>query len=142
MNNCVGESNQKFFVLFTLYIALMSLYAILIVCHHFVICVDVDFRGCSWLPPAATVILLIIVLFEGILFFLFTAAMCGTQMCSIWGDETTIESLKGRAEVPRTWIRRTQLSGIRSVFGARVSIDWLSPLSRPRLWWREKLRTV
>ncbi|XP_061570785.1 palmitoyltransferase ZDHHC3-A-like isoform X2 [Cololabis saira] len=42
VNNCVGENNQKYFVLFTMYIALVSLHALLMVVFHFLYCFEDD----------------------------------------------------------------------------------------------------
>ncbi|KAI7697973.1 Palmitoyltransferase ZDHHC3 [Sarcoptes scabiei] len=44
VNNCVGENNQKFFVLFTFYIAIISIHALILVCNHFMKCLDNDWR--------------------------------------------------------------------------------------------------
>lgn len=43
---------------------------------------------CSYFSPPATVILLILLCFEGLLFLIFTAVMFGTQVHSICSDET------------------------------------------------------
>ncbi|XP_036930402.1 palmitoyltransferase ZDHHC3-A isoform X1 [Acanthopagrus latus] len=42
VNNCVGENNQKYFVLFTMYIALISLHALVMVIFHFLNCFEDD----------------------------------------------------------------------------------------------------
>lgn len=46
------------------------------------------FPECSSFSPPATVILLILLCFEGLLFLIFTAVMFGTQVHSICTDET------------------------------------------------------
>lgn len=43
---------------------------------------------CSYFSPPATVILIILLCFEGLLFLIFTAVMFGTQVHSICSDET------------------------------------------------------
>ncbi|XP_029519563.1 palmitoyltransferase ZDHHC3-like isoform X1 [Oncorhynchus nerka] len=88
VNNCVGEKNQKFFVLFTMYIALISLHALVMVAFHFIFCFESDWTKCSTFSPPATVILLILLCFEGLLFLIFTSVMFGTQVHSICADET------------------------------------------------------
>ncbi|XP_059194798.1 palmitoyltransferase ZDHHC3-A-like isoform X3 [Centropristis striata] len=88
VNNCVGENNQKYFVLFTMYIALISLHALLMVVFHFLYCFEDDWTKCSSFSPPATVILLILLCFEGLLFLIFTCVMFGTQVHSICNDET------------------------------------------------------
>ncbi|XP_048472203.1 palmitoyltransferase ZDHHC3 isoform X3 [Rhincodon typus] len=90
VNNCVGENNQKYFVLFTMYIALISLHALIMVCFHFLYCFEEEWTKCSSFSPPSTVILLILLCFEGLLFLIFTAVMFGTQVHSICSDETPI----------------------------------------------------
>ncbi|MEQ2273117.1 Palmitoyltransferase ZDHHC3-A [Xenotaenia resolanae] len=88
VNNCVGENNQKYFVLFTMYIALISLHSLVMVVFHFLYCFEDDWTKCSSFSPPATVILLILLCFEGLLFLIFTSVMFGTQVHSICTDET------------------------------------------------------
>ncbi|KTF82628.1 hypothetical protein cypCar_00034347 [Cyprinus carpio] len=45
VNNCVGENNQRFFVLFTMYIASISLHALCLSAFHFFTCVKVQWNG-------------------------------------------------------------------------------------------------
>ncbi|CAB1321232.1 unnamed protein product, partial [Coregonus sp. 'balchen'] len=63
---------------------------------------------CSSFSPPATVILLILLCFEALLFLLFTSVMFGTQVHSICTDETGIERLKGGAG---RWAERLMLGG-------------------------------
>ncbi|XP_077982812.1 palmitoyltransferase ZDHHC3-like [Glandiceps talaboti] len=128
VNNCVGESNQKYFVLFTMYIALISVYGLILGIIHFVSCINSQWSNCSRYSPPATVILLIFLIFEGVLFALFTTIMCGTQLHAICTDETGIEQLK--REQP-TWNKKSTWLALKATFGSKFSMGWFSPFSTP-----------
>ncbi|XP_032173113.1 palmitoyltransferase ZDHHC3 isoform X1 [Neovison vison] len=160
VNNCVGENNQKYFVLFTMYIALISLHALIMVGFHFLHCFEEDWTNllqaygltregtaeaqislhekkqppkvssteCSSFSPPTTVILLILLCFEGLLFLIFTSVMFGTQVHSICTDETGIERLK-RKHQPRE--RRGSWKSVKETFGGDFSLNWFNPFSGP-----------
>lgn len=128
VNNCVGENNQKFFVLFTLYIALMSVHALFLAINHFLSCIGKDWHECRSFSPPATIVFLLFLIFEGLLFALFTSIMFGTQVSAIWYDETGIESLK---KVEASWVRKSRWKSMQAVFG-RFSIHWFSPFTADR----------
>jgi len=71
-----------------LYIAAMSMYALVLAVHQFVACFHSEWRTCSTHSPPATVVLLLFLVFEGILFGIFTLVMLGSQIQAIWTDET------------------------------------------------------
>ena len=128
INNCVGECNQKFFVLFTFYIASISLHALILVLVHFLKCSGEDnWSKCSFFSPPATIIFLIVLTFEGLLFFLFTMIMFCTQMHSICTNETGIEQLKNEKQ----WRSNNKWLNIKAVFGDRFSFVWLFPFHEP-----------
>ncbi|XP_007113778.1 palmitoyltransferase ZDHHC3 isoform X1 [Physeter macrocephalus] len=129
VNNCVGENNQKYFVLFTMYIALISLHALIMVGFHFLHCFEEDWTKCSSFSPPTTVILLILLCFEGLLFLIFTSVMFGTQVHSICTDETGIERLK-RKHQPRE--RSGSWKSVKETFGGDFSLNWFNPFSGPR----------
>ena len=127
INNCVGETNQKYFVLFTFYIASISLHAMIMVITHFVKCVGSTFQTCYYFSPPATIIFLVTLTMEGLLFFIFTMIMFCTQMSSICSNETGIEQLKNE----KHWSKGTKWLNIKSVFGDRFSFDWFLPCFEP-----------
>jgi len=127
VNNCVGEDNQKFFVLFTLYIACISIHALFLSANQFFKCIDEEWRECSSYSPPTTVILLVFLVFEALLFAIFTAAMLFSQLQAIWNDETGIEQLK---KEEARWVRKSRWKSIQAVFG-KFSVAWFSPLSHP-----------
>uniref|UniRef100_A0A8C3X237 Palmitoyltransferase n=1 Tax=Catagonus wagneri TaxID=51154 RepID=A0A8C3X237_9CETA len=128
VNNCVGENNQKYFVLFTMYIALISLHALIMVGFHFLHCFEEDWTKCSSFSPPTTVILLILLCFEGLLFLIFTSVMFGTQVHSICTDETGIERLQ-RKHQPRE--RTGSWKSVKETFGGDFSLNWCNPFSGP-----------
>ncbi|XP_014646728.1 PREDICTED: palmitoyltransferase ZDHHC3 isoform X2 [Ceratotherium simum simum] len=128
VNNCVGENNQKYFVLFTMYIALISLHALIMVGFHFLHCFEEDWTKCSSFSPPTTVILLILLCFEGLLFLIFTSVMFGTQVHSICTDETGIERLK-RKQQPRQ--HTGSWESVKQTFGGDFSLNWFNPFSGP-----------
>ncbi|XP_049997638.1 palmitoyltransferase ZDHHC3 isoform X1 [Microtus pennsylvanicus] len=128
VNNCVGENNQKYFVLFTMYIALISLHALIMVGFHFLHCFEEDWTKCSSFSPPTTVILLILLCFEALLFLIFTSVMFGTQVHSICTDETGIERLQRKTQ-PRE--HSGSWKSVQEAFGGDFSLNWFNPFTRP-----------
>jgi len=126
VNNCVGENNQKYFVLFTLYICLISCHAVYMAIRHFVVCVGGRTwpRHCSLYSPVVSTILLIFLLIESILFGIFTAIMCSSQLSAICSDETGIEKIKSENG---TWEKKSCWLSLKEVFGHNFSWRWFSP---------------
>lgn len=79
--------------------------------------------------------MIILLLFESILFSIFTAVMFGTQLAAICSNQTAIESLKREAynndnnnsnnEFKKSW------KNLQVVFGGPFSLKWFNPLSLP-----------
>jgi palmitoyltransferase ZDHHC3/7/25 len=129
INNCVGERNQKYFVLFCCYIALISIHALFLCVNQFALCIKHEWKECSTFSPPATVVLLLFLIFEALLFAVFTIIMLGTQLNAIWNDETGIEQLK---KEEARWVKKSRWKSIESVFG-RFSLLWLSPFNQPNI---------
>ncbi|XP_019871650.1 palmitoyltransferase ZDHHC3 [Aethina tumida] len=127
VNNCVGENNQKYFVLFTLYIATISLHSLFLAVNQFLTCIKHEWKECTTYSPPATVILLLFLVFEALLFAIFTIVMLGTQVQAIWNDETGIEQLK---KEEARWVKRSRWKNIQVVFG-KFSLLWFSPFAKP-----------
>ncbi|VDP07510.1 unnamed protein product [Soboliphyme baturini] len=127
VNNCVGENNQKFFVLFTLYIAAISLQAIAWAVWKFMHCINREWQNCSSFSPPVTTILLAVLLFEAVLFAIFTMVMLCTQIFAICNDETAVEQLKQE----RRYQKKDRWKSMQTVFGGRFSLRWFNPLVGP-----------
>lgn len=56
--------------------------------NQFAQCIKYEWKECSTFSPPVTVILLLFLTFEALLFAIFTLIMLGTQMTAIWNDET------------------------------------------------------
>lgn len=140
INNCVGENNQKFFVLFTFYIAIIAIHALIMVFNYFMGCMNDEWKTCGVShtdpktglvmsqPAPVNVILLICLTFEGLLFSIFAVIMAIVQFQAIWNDETGIEQLKKETGKRRN---RRQMKSLRAVFGLKgFSLAWFSPFTR------------
>ena len=73
---------------FQFYIAAISIHSLTLSAYQFVTCIRHEWRDCSTYSPPATVVLLLFLIAEALLFAIFTAVMLGTQLHAIWNDET------------------------------------------------------
>ena len=78
---------------FQLYIAVMSFHSLFMAINHFISCLGSEWHTCPAFSPPATIILLLFLMFEGLLFALFTSIMFGTQVSAIWHDQTVIGAI-------------------------------------------------
>ena len=122
-----------------MYIFLISFHAAILILIHMFRCVENDWSQCSSFSPATTLVLLILLGFESLLFGIFTLVMFCTQISAIFSDETQIESLK--QEEPK-WAKKNRWSSLKSVFGNEASIKWLSPFVKPNFKYFNKLIDV
>uniref|UniRef100_A0A672G9Y1 Palmitoyltransferase n=1 Tax=Salarias fasciatus TaxID=181472 RepID=A0A672G9Y1_SALFA len=135
VNNCVGERNQRFFVLFTMYVSILSGHALALCGYHFISCVRLQWTECSDFSPPVTILLMIFLCMESLLFLTFTAVMFSTQLHSICSSAAVRNSWSGD-----TWCR---WAGLSSVFGGPPSLLWISPfagLKLPLFPWKRPRR--
>ncbi|CAF3437963.1 unnamed protein product [Rotaria socialis] len=119
INNCVGEFNQKYFILFLFYIGLTSLYAV-----SFIIWSLIVFPQKS----EAQIIHSIVICIEACLFGIFVITVFVDQIQSIIDDRSLIDSLKLDKEsrnTPRVLPSKRVL--FENVFGSGPIICWLLP---------------
>ena len=113
VNNCVGVGNQKFFVLFCLYVFLCCLHAGSLVVSRIWACELSSFASCfdpsydeavrldsgRVPPPAVGGLICVIVLgVVCVMFGIFTLCMFGAQCYAIAVDKTQIEQWQGQRE--------------------------------------------
>jgi len=119
INNCVGEFNQKYFILFLFYIGITSLYAI-----SFIIWSLVAFPQKS----ESHIIHSIVICIESCLFGIFVVTVFIDQIYSIIHDRGIIDTLKldenSRMEQQ---ILPPKIVLFRKVFGSDPMICWLFP---------------
>lgn len=134
VNNCVGERNQKYFVLFTLYVTIIATHALFLTVGHFLTCIDADWNSATnpacvimarGRPSPGKLIMLVFLVFESLLFSMFTFIMFYIQMKAIWTDWTGIENLKKENRS-----RRSGFNSLKNVCGSHFLL-WLSPFTKP-----------
>lgn len=123
---CKSVRGRTVCVYFLQFNCFRSVHALIWTILQFIRCVDDDFRQCSQFSPPATTIMLIFLLFESILFSIFTLVMFGTQLSAICSDQTGIESLRKETHTKGTGLKNMQV-----VFGGPFSLSWFNPLSAP-----------
>lgn len=72
---------------------MISIHAMFLTVNQFAQCIKHEWKICSTFSPPATVILLLFLTFEALLFAVFTMIMLGTQLTAIWNDETVRRKL-------------------------------------------------
>lgn len=122
MNNCIGERNHKFFILFCFYIFVMACLALTIVGRFLYNC-PTRWHKCvltnAWEPLA-----LMLFFMEIFLFGLFTLIMSCDQLWGIAYDSTTLERMRGGA----TSATPSVMQNFRRVFGSDADLTWFLPV--------------
>jgi len=148
VNNCVGQNNQKHFILFLCYTLTISTYALMMLAMRAVSTVSAmehlsqrnrpgalmrplagpnGYSSHSGTDDAGPVFVNCLLFFESILFGLFTCAMLTDQLTSVLNDTTAIERLK-KEEHARSE-PDTCLYALSETFGRPCSLTWLLPTS-------------
>ncbi|AFZ79849.1 zinc finger protein DHHC domain containing protein [Theileria equi strain WA] len=127
ISNCVGMLNQKFFILFLVYIFLLAITDITMVIFHlrtFILddnwCYNI---GKEYLVGKGAVIIIMIAIFSSLLFGVFTLIMCIDQVVAIRSNRTPIDKFK-KIQFNRLGFAKTLVQ----VFGSPFSILWLVPV--------------
>lgn len=124
INNCVGEANQKYFILFLFYTGLASLYCIILTAVSWTL----DCHGCTTESDKKTrLVHTIILMIEGCLFGLFVLAMLCDQFSAVMEDMTAVEHVQRQIRANRK--PRTAL--LAEVFGRGTFFLWFCPCSSP-----------
>ena len=133
INNCVGEWNQKYFIQFLFYVAILSAYSIFLVAiswyYHGS---DVDAKRPSGMPTTRELIQLkqsrilhsVILVLESILFGLFVCAIACDQFDAIFSDETLVEQAKRQGPFRP---KKAKMSLMAEVFGHSHPLKWMLP---------------
>lgn len=93
INNCVGLANQKYFILFIVYIFGMSSTGVLSSLYHLFSCMSAT-ADCGDLGPSGALLLTSACTF-GVLFALFTGCLISDQITVIMTNQTQIDRMKG-----------------------------------------------
>ena len=121
VNNCVGFYTQKHFLLFTFYVGLGSLYALVVLLVKGARCLKGD---CDVYSNGVLVVVNIFSIFFCVLFGLFVLVMICDQVSCIINKTSTIDKLKHE----RARDTRTGWENFKFVFGGDFSIRWFIPL--------------
>ncbi|PFX24057.1 Palmitoyltransferase ZDHHC3 [Stylophora pistillata] len=121
INNCVGEANQKYFILFLFYTGLASLYSIILTAVSW----TMECNGCTKDYEKRTrLIYTVILMIEGVLFGLFVLAMLCDQYSAITGDLTAVEHVQRQIRANR----KPRSALLAEVFGRVIPLQ-LKPFS-------------
>uniref|UniRef100_T1KLK0 Palmitoyltransferase n=1 Tax=Tetranychus urticae TaxID=32264 RepID=T1KLK0_TETUR len=115
INNCVGELNQKYFLQFLLYVALLSFYTIISILFELL-----HNRKQDKTKALHTIILLV----ESLLFGIFVIAVMADQMSTIFNGTTPVDKLRSNKPGSPKKPKKVRL---REVCGTSSMLLWLIP---------------
>jgi DHHC palmitoyltransferase len=121
VNNCVGIGNQKLFLLFIFYTALVCGYSLILVISRFASCALYDLECGNEIH-----FLMILFLFlESLLFLMFTLCMLGDQLSAMRSNQTSIDRLKNQKHEIKV--------DVNEVCGSTLDVNfhwhWLMPVA-------------
>jgi len=119
INNCVGEFNQKYFILFLFYIGITCIYAISFVLWSLIVFPE---------KSEVQIVHSIIICIESCLFGIFVITVFIDQVHSILNDRSLIDALKldEKSRMTPQTLPSSQVL-LRKVFGSGPLICWLVP---------------
>jgi len=114
INNCVGELNQKYFIQFLFYVAVICLYT--------AVSIGISYARTEK-PSQQKMVHTIILLIESLLFGIFVTAVLTDQLQAVFTDETTVE----RWKVGKTSSTKPRSVLLAEVCGPGPTYLWLLP---------------
>jgi ribosomal protein L40E len=122
INNCVGEWNQKYFILFLFYGLVTCLIAAIVIGFYWSAIWEMD--SLDHTPHVVSVLI------QSTLFGLFTSMILWDQFSSILNDETCVEQRKrltGKLSLAKSGHSKSAVSLLRGVFGPGSYWLWFLP---------------
>jgi len=127
INNCVGEQNQKYFLLFLLYTGSACLHALLLTFYNWSSSTNI---GRTTSQRETTRLHLIFLLVLCCFYLLFIICIMVDQLRSIFSDLTAIEMVQNQeAKYPP----KSKMALLTDVFGGGSRLKWFFPCSSPRI---------
>ncbi|TDG48619.1 hypothetical protein AWZ03_004948 [Drosophila navojoa] len=123
INNCVGENNQKYFLQFLFYAAMLSFYSVALVLGSWVS----PSTECNQIVKETQWMHTLILMLESAFFGLLASFILMDQLYAILHDETTVEAIQHKGPY-RPHLSKYQL--LTEVFGPEHPMLWLLPCSK------------